>query len=142
MREAMQVMQAAVGGLLALALAGCGQLPNGVPLGSPDQTVHVYVSNQSFDDPVVDLRVSIGDDVLFDGEAKVGNQHDWKLRERNMTAGTYTITALERSTATQASQEFTFAAGEQRWIVVDFWNDEQDGARFTFLVRDEQVHFS
>ena len=129
--------------VLLVLVAGCAaEPPDGAPLASPDKDLHVYVSNQSFDQPTADLRVTVDGEVLFDDEADVEGQHNWMLREADVGPGQHTVDALERDTGTQAAHTFSIPAGGQRWVVVDYWNDDEGGPRFTFHVSEEQVAFA
>lgn len=128
---------------VAFLLAGCSEAAD----SDTEETeadcpcnVHVYVSNQSFDDPTADMLVQVDGTTVFAGDADVESQHNWMLREANVAAGSHTITARERDTGTTASESFTVPAGEERWIVVDYWNS--DGNReITINVNDEPVAF-
>lgn len=129
--------------ILLVLLAGCAQPPpGGPPVASEDENVHLYVSNQSFEQPVADLLVEVDGVALFDGEAKVEGQHNWMLRETTLPPGTYSVEALERATGTRMHETFTMpAGGADRWLVVDFWRSEDEGPRFTFSVHERQVVF-
>ena len=135
---------------LASMLAGCSSPPpGGEPPTVSDPNVHVYTSNQSFDDPTADLLVTIDGEAVFDGEAKVESQHNWMLREAKLAPGSHTLVALERETGARDSRSFSFRAGEERWIVVDYWNPMRqgsgeggDGPGFTIHVSEEPVAFA
>lgn len=128
-----------------LLLAGCASPANddGAPAAA-DPDIHLYVSNQSFDQPTADLLVSVGGHVLFDGEAEVEGQHNWMLREAELGPGTHKVEALERDTGTRGSKSFTLPAGQERWIVVDYWTGtgDREGPHFTIGVHDEPVAFA
>lgn len=136
-------------GVLALLLGGCASPPEDGPPAVEDPNVHVYTSNQSFDDPTADLLVSIDGEAVFDGEAKVEGQHNWMLREAKLVPGIHRIEALERDNGARASKTFFLPAGEERWIVVDYWNPMREGsgedgedAGFTIHVSEEPVAFA
>ncbi|HJQ92804.1 MAG TPA: hypothetical protein VJ874_00805 [Candidatus Thermoplasmatota archaeon] len=143
--------EAIAGVVVAVLLAGCSS-----PAGQPsdpdapdDPNVHVYTSNQSFDDPTADILVTIDGEAVFDGKAEVEGQHNWMLREAKVAAGRHTVVALERETDARESMAFDVPAGEERWIVVDFWNpmsrgsgEAGSGPGFTISVHEEQVYFA
>lgn len=114
------------------------------PAAQPGRDLHLYVSNQSFDQPTADILVTVDGLVAFDGEAKVEGQHNWMLRELGLAPGTHRIEALERDTGTRASVDFDLPAGKERWAVVDYWNPTGPGKEpgFTVSVHEEQVHFA
>src|SRR5687767_9420163 len=91
--------------VFAALAAGCFT-PADVPPAPVGPNVHVYTSNQSFDDPTADILVTIDGEAVFDGKAKVNNQHDWMLREAKVAAGSHTIEAWERDTDARASESF------------------------------------
>lgn len=129
--------------LAVLALAGCSSTPpDPVPPPTDGGNFHAYISNQSFDDPTADLRITLDGLVLFDGEAKVEGQHNWMLREATLDAGSHTIDAFETETGARASKSFTLPAGQERWAVVDFWNEDGQAASFTITIHEEQVYFA
>ncbi|HUR25632.1 MAG TPA: hypothetical protein VM327_06435 [Candidatus Thermoplasmatota archaeon] len=143
----MQVPLAAAA-VLALLLAGCSSPGEAAPAEPADPNVHVYTSNQSFDDPTADILVTIDGETVFDGEAKVESQHNWMLRQAKLAAGRHTVEASERETGARSSESFDVPAGEERWIVVDFWNPldqgsgrEGNGAGFTINISEQQVYF-
>jgi hypothetical protein len=131
--------------VVMVLLAGCtAPVPDGPKAGTAGRSLHLYVSNQSFDQPTADLLVTVDGEPLFDGEADVEGQHNWMLREADLAPGEHVVEALERATGTRASQTFDLPEGEERWVVVDYWNplgDEGDPPGFTISVHDEQVAF-
>ena len=71
------------------------------------------------------------------------------LREASVAAGDHTIVALERETEARDTRAFVVPKGEERWIVVDFWNPLSDGSGepgegpgFTITVSESQVMFA
>lgn len=140
---------AVAGAVLAILLAGCSS-PDAVPPDGPaDPNVHVYTSNQIFERPTADLLVTLDGQTVFDGEAKVEGQHNWILREARVGPGRHTLVALERDTGARESKAFDLPAGEERWIVVDFWDpmrqgsgEHGDGPGFTISVHPEPVAFA
>jgi hypothetical protein len=132
---------------LALAAAGCAGPSDAVAPAEPN--VHVYTSNQSFDDPTADILVTIDGETVFDGAAKVESQHNWMLREASVPPGDHTIIALERETGARDTRAFVVPAGKERWVVVDYWNpmgkgsgEPGEGPGFTITVSESQVMFA
>lgn len=92
--------------------------------------------------------MTINGETVFEGEANVKSQHNWMLREANLSTGGHTVVALERETGAQDTQSFDLPTGGERWIVVNYWNpmsqgsgEGGDGPGFTFHVSDKQVRF-
>ena len=134
----------AVAVALALLVAGCLEAAPEPAAPTEDPNVPVYVSNQSFEQPTADLLVTIDGVALFDGDAEVEGQHNWMLREAALAPGTHKVEALERDTGTRGSKLFNLPAGQERWIVVDYWtgtSDDED-PHFTISVHDEAVAFA
>ena len=131
----------AAGAFLALALAGCSQDPAAGPLSCGDCSLHVYVSNQSFKQPVADLLVQVDGLTVFEGSARVESQHNWTLHDVALPAGDHHLTAREKTTGVEGSHAVRTSAGKETWVVVDYWNDEGNGHRFTFYESDTQPMF-
>lgn len=113
--------------------AGSGEL---VPVG-------LSVSNQSFDDPTVELTIKIDGKIVMDQQLEVDSQHTWVGIELALPAGDHELVATSDSGLKDA---FTFSIPEDepRYLTVAYWwysheNEEQYGeeSQFTFDVRDE-----
>lgn len=131
----------------AMLMAGCAgdAGPGTAKVANPaDANVHVYVSNQSFQQPWADLLVTLDGAVLFDGKAHVAEQHNWTLTGAKATPGTHLVKAMERTTGAQKEQSFTLAAGREKWVVVDYWSGDGGtaGPEFTISLHDEPVMFA
>ncbi len=48
-------------------------------LSEPHANFHLYVSNQSFADPSIDIIAKIGERAVVAGQFKVKNQHHWEV---------------------------------------------------------------
>jgi hypothetical protein len=102
----------------------------------------LYVSNQSFDDPSVDITVTIDGRVVVDEEFDVEGQHNWKTFELDLGPGEHTLRA-ESSTGAVHEAVFVLPEGEPRWAVLDNWWYPEEGERhFTFSIHDEPVGFA
>ena len=133
----------------SMALAGCTgssaptpptiDSPTGSPAGPPNLVL--YVSNQSFADDPVGIRVEIDDRVVVNDSFAVENQHNWIKYELTVPAGSHTIRATSVTGAT-ASHELELPTGENRWAVFDYWYYPQDTPRsLSFRVDDQPIGF-
>lgn len=113
-------------------------LPSG---GAATTTLHLYVSNQSFERPLVDIGVFINDQRVVIGDFAVEGQHTWHQFDIEVPVGTLSISALsfraQKNAATGLSQSVHLV--QERWAVLSFWSDPQ--ARFTWTLHDGPVAF-
>jgi hypothetical protein len=101
----------------------------------------LYVSNQSFDDPNVQIAVSIDGVVVVDQNFAVEGQHNWITFEPDVPPGDHTLTATS-NTGAELTVEFATKAGQPQWAVVNYWWYPGDGPReFTFDISDEPIGF-
>ena len=108
---------------------------------SPPPPLTLYVSNQSFEDPNVQITIAIDGAVVVDQRFAVEGQHNWVRFEPDVPPGDHTLTATS-NTGAKLTEEFTTTAGQPRWAVVDYWWYPGDGPReFTFRISDEPLGF-
>lgn len=101
----------------------------------------LYVSNQSFEDPTVEITVTIDGSVMVDRDFAVEGQHNWITFEPDVGPGVHTFHAIS-STGAEFTTEFTLPADEARWAVLDYWfYPEEEPRRFTFDISDEPIGF-
>jgi hypothetical protein len=107
----------------------------------PPPPLTLYVSNQSFDDPNVQIAISIDGVVIVDQSFAVDDQHNWITFEPDVRPGDHTLTAMS-NTGAELTVEFTTKTGQPRWAVVNYWWYPGDGPRkFTFDISDEPIGF-
>lgn len=108
----------------------------------PDPPFTLYVSNQSFDDPTVGIRITIDGQVAVADSFAVEGQHNWISFTPDVEPGVHTLTATS-DTGVVLTVEFEIPHGESRWAVVDYWWYPQEGpAHFTFDISDEPLAFA
>jgi hypothetical protein len=108
----------------------------------PPPPFTLYVSNQSFEDPNVQITIAIDGVVVVDQSFAVEGQHNWSTFEPDVLPGEHILTAAS-NTGAELSVEFTTNAGQPRWAVVDYWWHHEDGPRkFTFHISDEPIGFA
>lgn len=116
-----------------------------VPL-SADQSstlLHLYISNQSFDDALIPLNVSIDGLHVVTGDFAVGNQHNWQLFDIKLPAGMHSLMASSGSTRNSAHLMQTIDVPSERWVVLDYWYAVGDPERehFTLAASSQPVAF-
>ena len=139
-------------GLAALALAftaacGLGTPPVGSskdlgPASTPAPgNFRLYVSNQSFDRPTVDIAVFIDGVRVAAREFEVKGQHNWIEFGAELAAGEHELRAVSESGDAELVK--TFTSGSKNWAVVDYWCcGEPEDPHFTFHLSDKPVGFA
>lgn len=103
-------------------------------------TFVLHVSNQSFDEPKADLTVAIDGRTVVEGVFPVEGQHNWASYALSLAPGTHTLSAKAASGAT-TQQRFEIVADGKRYAVLNYWNDEEEGAKFTWDFGKDQPGF-
>lgn len=112
-------------------------------------TVHLYVSDQSFQIPQADIVIRLDDrevfhqicDVNLSGSI-VWPQHNWLTAELSVRRGQHLLEAEELATGTTGKARLN--ATTEIWVVVDFWYypQTQDRPSFTIAVYNHTIAFS
>lgn len=124
-----------------LLVAGCAS--TSTPAGTAPEPANLvlYVSNQSFADDPVNIRVELAGRVVVDGSFRVESQHTWIEHELAVPVGTHQV-RVSSDTGVESTYELVVPRGQTRWAVVEYWYYPQDTPRsFTFRVSDEPVGF-
>ena len=109
--------------------------------GAGDANLTLYVSNQSFARPAVDVRVEIDGDVVVSDEFDVDDQHNWVEFSVPLASGSHVISAT--SETGEAELRRTFRVEGERWAVLDYWCcDDARDPRFTFRVSKRPIVFA
>jgi hypothetical protein len=104
------------------------------------EILHLYVSNQSFTDPLVSIDIYIDDRHVISGDFDVGSQHSWFEFEILVPVGSHSLKASSRSQDLELQQTIDVPA--ERWAVVDYWNDGgEEIEKFAVSVHDQPVSF-
>ncbi|MEU5783866.1 hypothetical protein [Micromonospora lupini] len=103
--------------------------------------LHLWVSNQSFDDDRVTVTVSIDGTRLVDQPFDVRGQHNWILFPIKLPPGSHEVTATSQ-TGAETHQRFTMPERGRRYAVIDYWTDPGRGGRhLNWLVKSHPVAF-
>ncbi|MDH5502572.1 MAG: hypothetical protein OEY98_00925 [Acidimicrobiia bacterium] len=103
--------------------------------------VLLYVSNQSYEDPDIQINVTIDGEVVVDDRFLVDNQHNWVPYLLRLSPGKHLLRA-ESSTGATFEGPFETLPGQPRWAVLDYWNESgEEGKRFVLTSYDELVRF-
>ena len=116
--------------------------------GATKATVHLYISNQSFDLPQISISASVDYSLVVLGDFAVGSQHSWLLFNLEVPLGTHTLSVNglnynDQSGTGGASLNSQISIAAERWLVVDYWYSKSDpkGGDFTLTESDAPVGF-
>ena len=111
------------------------------PPAEPGHEATLYVSNQSFDRGLVDIRIEIdGREVVHDDFA-VENQHNWVEHTLRLEPGRHTLVA--RSQRGDAILRQEFGVRGRTWMVVDYWCcGEPSDPQLTFYASRTPIGFA
>lgn len=133
--------------MLAALTTGCGSAASETATRAEDTRAPahanftLYVSNQSFDRPAIDIRVEIDGKVVVRDGFEVEDQHNWVEFPLALRAGPHEI----RATSAQGDAELlrTFHVRGKRWAVLDYWCcDDAADPRFTFDLSKRPIAFA
>ena len=140
--------------LSVCALVGCGE-PEGVaPSPHPDVTATeaavrlvdeveadlvLYVSNQSFDDEKVRLKLAVDGVTVVDADFEVADQHNWISFALGLAPGVHEVTAKADSGAT-LRETFRVPDNKTRYALIDYWG-EDDSSELTWLFQRAPMAF-
>lgn len=111
------------------------------PVAPEAADLHLWVSNQSFDDAQVQITVSVDGVEVVDAPFEVADQHNWQLFPLQLASGQHLLRAVSDSGA-QLERSIVIPRGAQRYVVVDYWSQSAESpGRFTVDISDEPVAF-
>ena len=112
-----------------------------VRLVGPDEAdLVLYVSNQSFEDEDVRIKLDVDGVTVVDGEFRVEGQHNWIRFPLSLSPGSHSLTA-ESDTGATLKESFQVPGNEARYAVVNYWA-EDDSPELTWLFQREPVGFA
>jgi hypothetical protein len=123
------------------------------PLGEPEKladlpgdgdtvTLHMYVSNQSFDVSPVDIDIWLEDTHVVTGGFDVEGQHNWVLFDLQVPGGPYALHAEGFGGSVVIDE--AVPVPEERWGVLEFWYYTGDPTHplFTWNLFETPVAFN
>jgi len=123
--------------LAASALSGCSgdQDPTPHPqvrasdspvrlVGPDDADLILYVSNQSFEDDNVSMKLAVDGVTVVDDQFPVKGQHNWIRFPLSLSSGSHSLTA-ESDTGATLKESFQVPGDKARYAVVNYWADEE-----------------
>ena len=137
------------------ALVGCGQAQGVDPtphsevtaahaavrlVGEAEADLVLHVSNQSFDDGEVRMRVTVDGVTVVDGDLHVEGQHNWITFPLDLSPGGHEITAESDSGAT-LRESFEVPRGKARYAVIEHWT-EDGSADLTWRFQRQPMAFA
>lgn len=100
----------------------------------------LYVSNQSFEDGEVGLKLTVDGVTVVDGDFHVEGQHNWIRFPLDLLPGSHSLTA-ESDTGARLMESFEVPGNEPRFAVVNYWT-ENDSPELTWNFQREPVGFA
>lgn len=111
------------------------------PILPPAPPFTLYVSNQSFDDPMVGIEITIDGVEVVAAVFDVEGQHNWFAFTPDVSAGVHDLHAVS-DTGVDFTATFSTKDGEPMWAVLDYWFYPDEGPRnFTFDTSDKPLVF-
>lgn len=130
--------------LIIMSLIGCMSTRPIISQGlaEPNANVILYVSNQSFYMPTVDIIVKIDDRIVVEDEFEVRNQHHWTEYAIYLSPGEHTLHATALDSTVEIKRSFKVTGNH--WVTVDFWRskhskDKSKGLKFD--ISDRPIGF-
>ncbi|MEN8040769.1 MAG: hypothetical protein ABFR95_04630 [Actinomycetota bacterium] len=104
--------------------------------------INVFVSNQSYADPLIDVTIEIDGEVVVSDTFDVGNQHDWHEFAVELGLGEHTM-IVTSGTGVREAATFTIEEDSPLFAVVAFWGAEEDlDPRFVITFTDTPPGFA
>ncbi len=136
---------------IVLSLAGCAngeehrigpnvnRSESAVRLVAEEQAdLHLWVSNQSFDDPSVVVTITIDGVEIVSQRFEVESQHNWILFPVKAPPGPHTLEARS-DTGVSMREQLTLPEQERRYAVVNYWTDPDRA--FSWHIQSTPVGF-
>jgi hypothetical protein len=106
--------------------------------------VHLYVSNQSFEDASTNITITIDKEEQFKDQCWVNSQHNWTLTELTLSKGDHKFQAYE--SVHDISFSKTVEILNEKWIVIEYWyypasHYSPTERHFSLKSYDEQIYF-
>lgn len=132
----------ALGTRVSEGVSSAGSRPAAIRTVAEDRAdLHLWVSNQSFEDDPVFVTVGIDGTEVVAAPFEVEGQHNWILFPLRVPAGQHALNATT-DTGVELEQRFTIPETGRRYAVLDYWNYANDkGRHFTWRLQARPVGF-
>lgn len=148
--------------LVVLAAAGCGggERPDDaaveptpaprtaigpVTAEQPSTRMVLYVSNQSFDEPRMRLRITLDGEPVVDQDFDVEGQHTWVQFPVQVPVGRPLDLVVESGSGERLRRSIVARADVERGVVVNYWaatEPQQEGPMIEATVMREPIAFA
>lgn len=104
--------------------------------------LHLWVSNQSFEDDPVVLTVSIDGTQVVAQAFEVESQHNWILFPIELPPGRHVVTVVSE-TGAELRRYFTSPGTGRQYASIDYWNDAGGRGRYvSWLIQSTPIGFA
>lgn len=100
---------------------------------------HLDVTNQSFDEPEVHLRIWLDGHPIIDGVFPVEDQHHVVRHDLHLAPGHHEVRVAEQGTAFDLTD--SFALQEEAWANVSYWGSSGNGPRLDWQFSLEKLEY-
>lgn len=104
-----------------------------------DADLVLYVSNQSFEDDNVLIKLSVDGVMVVDGQFRVEGQHNWIRFALSLSSGGHSL-AAESDTGAALEESFQVPGDEARYAVVNYWA-EDDSPELAWHFQRDPLYF-
>jgi hypothetical protein len=118
----------------AVLLAGCSDEPTPSP-GEPAR-LHLVASNQSMDDAVIDVVLTIDGKTVLEGECRHGTVGGGMTGEVDLAPGTHILEARELGSGAKTVHSLEISSGTPVGLHMDYWTFPDRAPFFTFAPFD------
>ncbi len=132
--------------IVVLAVCGCMSTRTTFlnVLTEPNANVILYVSNQSFDEPLTNILVLIDGRTVVQDEFEVKNQHYWKVYSIHLSPGEHSLYAIAANGTAEINRSFKVSGNH--WAALSFWRSKNntDNSKLkglTFDIYDSPIGF-
>ncbi len=101
-----------------------------------DASFVVEVSNQSFDEPVMPIKVYVDDELLVDNAFHVEGQHTWVSYPMLLSPG-YHLVRVESADGAEYQDKLVLEEGKVQYALLEYWNEGARGPELTWRTQDQ-----
>ena len=100
---------------------------------------HLDVSNQSFDEPEVRLRIWLDGTPIIDDVFPVKDQHHVVRHDLHLESGSHNVRVAESGTDFELNETFTLE--DESWANVSYWGSSGNGPRLAWHFSRERLEY-